>query len=240
MDRNAFQSTGHYTKIVILSGIECSQLDLSFLNTFGQLTDLRLENINNIQNCLPTLPPLPNLSKLEIDNCIGMHQLDTTLQTTQMFYNPNHNYTNIPNFPILINGLETFKLSGRKNCVDELLNDEAISRIMNWLDDSSTKTLRELQFEDLKQMTEVPRIVPNPVSFFNVVNKLWMFNTNISSIRAGTIVFSAPVSVFGLVASGLKEIEPGAIQGIFFSLAKLLKCYLYSNNLIIIYGDLIL
>jgi len=194
IDEEAFRSTKQYTKNLILNRIECSLLNLNFLSGFEKLTKLTFANIDNIHNCLPTLPSLRNLIKLEIDNCVGMHQLY--------------------NFPKLTNGLESVQLFGRENYFDELWDDATISRVTDWLLDSSANTLKELQFEDLKQMTKIP----HQISSFKSLNKLWMFNTNISSIRAGTIVFAVPVSVLGIEASGLKEIEPGAIQGIFLVL----------------------
>lgn len=192
VDHEAFTSTKQYTKKVILNRIECSLLNLNFLSGFGQLKSLTFANMNNIHNCLPTLPFLPNLTKLRFDNCLGMHQLK--------------------NFPKLTKRLESLTVFGHENSIENLWDDATISRVLDWLIDSSVNALEELQFGNLKQMTQVPR----QISSFKALTNLWMFNTSISSIRSGTLLFSG--SVLGIVANGLKEIEPDAMQGTFFVL----------------------
>ncbi len=54
VDDDAFRSTKGYTKIFRIGGVDCTQLDLSFLSGFDKLTEFTFSNIYNIQHCLPS------------------------------------------------------------------------------------------------------------------------------------------------------------------------------------------
>jgi len=194
IDRNAFRSTKDYTSSIILNTMDCINLDLNFISGFSRLAHFQLSNIDNIQNCFPTLPPLPSLSQLWIDY-------------------PTAERNEIRDFPVLVKGIRWFifrgfwKNSGKEN----KWQDKAISRMVDWLLCSSENTLETLEISRLEKLTRVPP----QIGLFKTLQKLNHHELkNLATIRKGDFSFSVPVSELYLENNGIKEIEPGAFQGI--------------------------
>jgi len=192
VDANAFRSTKSYTNKFTINMIDCSLLDLDFLSGFDELTELGLYNIYNIQHCLSNLPYLPRLTKLSFKHCAGMNELY--------------------NFPALVNGLRDFRFQNddiTKFQSTQIINDETVDRIMDWLLLSSTNTLEEISIIYMNQVTRVPQ----KIASFKALRKLWLYNNNISTIKSGAFSFSFPVYVLDISDNGINEIEPGAFHG---------------------------
>ena len=187
VDANAFRSSKSYTHEFTINFIDCTQLDLGFLAGFDRLTKLALFNIDNIQHCLPGLLPLPRLTTLDIEYCTGMDKLNS--------------------FPTLKNGLKEVKFMG------SAYNDETVDRLMDWILLSSANTLKEMTVAERYQ--PVTR-VPHQITSFKALEKLWLYGNQISTIKSGAFSFSVPVLYLNIHDNGIKEIEPGAFQGIIY------------------------
>jgi len=189
VDVNAFQSTKYYTNTLELKNIDSSQLDLGFLFGFNQLTVLRFHNFHHIQKSLPNLPLLPKLTSLELYNVVGLNDANIIFPT------------------LSTGGLETFKFikSG-------MHSDASVSRMLDWILLSSAKTLETLIIDSIG-ITEIPSQIPS----FTALEYLDLGNNSISTIKNGALRFSVPVSRLWLAANKIKSIEPGAFQGIYFS-----------------------
>jgi len=172
--------------------INCNLLDLGFLSGFDKLTHLDFDNIYNIQHCFPSLPPLPRLTMLHIEFSTGLNELI--------------------NFPTLINGLKDIRFLGGVdcNCTNKDINDETADRIVDWLLLSSSNTLQGMSISKMNQVTRVP----HKIASFKALRSLQLFKNVISTIKSGAFSFSVPVSLLDIFGNGIKEIEPGAFQGI--------------------------
>jgi len=191
VDPNAFRSTKNYTRKVTLNNFDCNLLDLIFLSGFEKLTDIHFANLWNIEFCFPSLPPLPRFAKLSVEFCVGMNELYS--------------------FPILQNGLKVAVFLGFDDTSLRMYNDATVDRILEWLLLSSANTLKEINIERMNQITQVPRQIPS----FKALRKLGLESNNISAIRTGAFMFSLPVITLHIEGNGIKEIEPGAFQGMF-------------------------
>lgn len=193
VDPNAFRFTKSYTKKFFLNHIDCTLLDLNFLKGFDKLTTVHFTNVWNIQFCLPSLPPLPSLSMMEIEYCSGLDK----------FYE----------FPMLTNGLKAFVIRGFENDISErIFTDKTVGRILEWVLLSSSDTLEELGIENSTQVTQVPR----QLSSFKTLRWLWIYSNNITTIKKGAFIFTAPVYILDIKENGIKEIEQGAFEGMNF------------------------
>lgn len=194
IDHNAFRSTKDYTDSITLNIMDCIHLDLRFLSGFSKLTQFQLSNIDNIQSCFPTLPPLPSLSQLWI-------------------VYPTADRNEIRDFPVLAKGLKWFIFGGffENGSDEDEWQDTAINRIVDWLLCSSVNTLETLEISRLEKVTRVP---PQIGSFkaLQILNHHEL--KNLETIRKGDFSFSLPVKEVFLNSNGIKEIEPGAFQGI--------------------------
>ena len=189
VDANAFRSTKSYTNQFKIHTIDCTNLNLGFLSGFDKLIYLDLTNIFNIQYCLPSLPPLPNLNYLDISYCTGMNHLNI--------------------FPTLTNGLKGFSFDGDVDNIMTSYNDDTVGRIIDWLLLSSANTLKDLGITYMNRMTRIP----NKIASFKALERLWLNENNISTIKFGAFSFSVPVSLLHIGGNEMKEIEPGAFQG---------------------------
>jgi len=187
VDADAFRSTKSYTEIFTIENIDCTHLDLGFLSGFDRLTNLTFYSINNIHHCLPSLPPLPSLAKLHFVYCYEMNELKY--------------------FSALNNRLKDVSFVGGK------INDETVDRIMDQLLRSSANTLEQLEISWMHGAVQVTR-VPQNIGSFKALRKLDLSYNNISTVKSGELSFSVPVSVLCIQGNGIKEIEPGAFQGI--------------------------
>lgn len=187
VNRYAFRSTKSHTQKLYLSEIDCSNLNLSFLQGFDNLRVLIFSNIFNIQHCFPTLPPLFSLKNLDFNQCSGMNRFHS--------------------FPNLITGLETARFRPYDEL--EVWNDRIMSQFMDWLLISSAQTLENLIIENNKYMNEIPYQMPS----FIALKKLSLKNNAISIIESGALSFIAPVVDMYLSDNAIAEIEPGAFQG---------------------------
>ncbi len=205
VDQNAFRSTKSYTKTLNLNRMDCFLLDFNFLSGFDKLSELYLSNIQNIQMCLPSLPSLPSLTTLAIEYPTGMNELYS--------------------FPVLQNGLKIAKFVGSPYLPPEMsMTDVTFNRIMDWILISSENTLEELGVSNMAQVTEVPRQIPS----FKALRKFWLHSNNISTIKNGSLYFTAPVSLLNIKENGITDIEPNAFQGFNFPVFYVLK--IYSGN----------
>jgi len=192
VDVDAFRSAKSYTKEFTINIIDCVLLDLGFLAGFDKLNNLTFSNINNIQYCFPSLPPLPRLIQLKLEHCSGMNE--------------------VYNFPKLTNRLNSFQFSNdnlTKFDSNKIINDETVDRIMDWLLISSANTLEEMGIVGMNQVTRVP----DKITSFKALRKLWFYDNNIFMIKSGAFSFSVPVSLLNIKDNGIKEIESGAFQG---------------------------
>ena len=189
VDADAFRSTKGYTEIFRIGGVDCTQLDLSFLSGFDKLTEFTFSNIYNIQHCLPSLPPLPKLTSLSFKYCTGMNELI--------------------NYPNLTNGLKDVTFFADVVNIHETYNDETVDRIMNWLLLSSATTLKNILIRGMNQVTRVPK----KISSFTALSAISMYHNNISIIEYGAFSFSVPVSILNLEGNGINNIEPYAFKG---------------------------
>ncbi len=188
VDANTFLSTKSYTNNFTIGIIDCTLLDLGFLSGFEKLIHLNLWSIYKIHHCFPKLPPLPRLTSLHFEFCSGMNELNI--------------------FPTLTNELKDAKFFGSKD-KDEAYNDDTVDRLMDWLLLSSANTLEEMTIVKMNQVTRAP----HKISSFKALRKLWLFSHNISTIKSGAFSFSVPVSLLNIQGNRIREIEPGAFQG---------------------------
>jgi len=189
VDANAFRSTKSFTNNFTIGRFDCTLLDLKFLSGFDKLTQLYLHNIYNIHNCLPSLPPLPRLVTFFLKYCTGMNNLNI--------------------FPSLTNGLEKVRFYSTVTNIHTHYNDEIVDRIINWLLLSSANTLEEMTIINMDQMTRVPHKIPS----FKALKNVWLQDNRISTIKSGSFSFSVPVSLLNIQGNRIREIEPGAFQG---------------------------
>jgi len=114
-------------------------------------------------------------------------------------------------FPILQNGLKVVSFFGFDDTPLRMYNDETVDRIMEWLLRSSSNTLKEIHVAKMNQITQVP----SQIASFKALRKLGLESNNISTIRTGSLMFSLPVITLHIEGNGIKEIEPGAFQGMY-------------------------
>ena len=144
--------------------------------------------MQNVHHSLPTLPSdLPNLQLLDFQGCSGLRELT--------------------NFPNLTNGLTFFSLKA----VSEILDDETLSKMLDWVLLSSSNTLEYLRIEESNSITQVPQ----HISSFKALKSLIFRYNNVSTIKTGLFNLTAPVTYLHLHANGIKFIEPGAFHGKF-------------------------
>jgi len=168
--------------------LDGSQLDWGFLLGFNQLTNLTLVTVYHVEKSLPTLPLLPKLTLLEMNDVRGL------------------NTDSIITFPTLsTGGLKTFAFRQ-----SEKHSDASVSRILDWILLSSSKTLEILKIS-LIGITEIPSQIPS----FTALTYLNLGSNSISTIKNGALIFSVPVSALELGQNKINSIEPGAFQGKF-------------------------
>lgn len=189
VDANAFLSTRNFTKALKIENMNCSHLDLHFLNGFNQLTNLTMNNMRDIHVCANTLPVFPRLTTLNLHS----------------------SYSTLDFFPLLTNGLKVALFWGNEDYPDYTLHDENIDQTMDWLLLSSSNTLEELTIKQMRRLTRVPR----QISSFKALRKLWLNENGLSTIKPGALSFSAPVSSLNIFGNGITEIKPGSFQGNF-------------------------
>lgn len=185
--RNAFRSTKQFTKTIFFFGIDCSELDFSFLIGFEKLVNLTLSNCFYIEISFTTLPLLPSLSILDLTEVQGFQDMET--------------------FPILAKGLTYAAFVSRE--YEAILTDAAVSKILDWILLSSADSLEHLTLERNYHITKMPK----QISSFKALNYLNMKKCNIRSIKSGELSFSVPVKTLILLDNLIKDIEPGAFQG---------------------------
>jgi len=189
----AFQSTKTFTKSFTVTSIDCSLLDFTFLSGFDQLTDLSFWGVWKIQRCLSSLPSLKSLTTLSFGDSNGLSELYRS------------------DLPTLTNGLKSITFNGEQyDFPDYALTTKSLDRVLDWLLISSSGTLESMTITKMTKLTQVPVQIPS----FKALRKLWLYATNISTIKTGALAFPGPLYSLYLANNNIQEIEPGAFQGI--------------------------
>ena len=186
VDTNAFLTSTNRVTQVTITPCDLSELDLSFLSTFHNLTNLILSSNLNVHQALKTLPhPLPSLNTLNLYASRGMNE--------------------IFDFPILENGLTTVDVGGTS------IDSSAASRILNWLIKSSADTLSTL-YLDSNSLTALPP----QITSLNKLIYLELSYNQIKTVRTGELRFNSAITNLYLRANLIENIQAGAFQGKIF------------------------
>jgi len=162
VDQNAFRSTRNATTYIGINTCDLSQLNWSFLNGFNILAQVTVGSSSNLHQTFSSLPELPNLKVLDFYSCSG----------------GLNEWTEFPN---LVRGLDAFYL-----WFSTQLSDEAMSRILDWILISSSKTLQKLSIfaNDLKNF-------PKEIQLFQGIGKLYIDNNLITTLKTSDLAFSS-------------------------------------------------
>lgn len=189
IDRNAFRSSSSTLSKFVIENCDVSQLDLSFLTGFTNLTELIFSGTTNIHKCLPTMPyGFNHLVSLIIYLSKGMAELTT--------------------FPQLYVGLETFHVTGEYGRTPD--DGAAAGRVLDWLVETSSHTLKKLGQSAMEDLTEVPEQILS----FKRLDTIHLENNAITTVKSGAFKFSSvPGKELSLSYNELSLIEPNAFQG---------------------------
>lgn len=162
MDENAFRSTRNATTYIGINTCDLSQLNWSFLNGFNILAQITIGSSSNLHQTFSSLPELPDLKVLDFYSCSG----------------GLNDWTEFPN---LVRGLDAFYL-----WFSTQLSDEAMSRILNWILVSSSRTLQKLSIfaNDVKSF-------PKEIQLFQGIGNLYIDNNLIMTLETGDLAFQS-------------------------------------------------
>nr|CAG4641628.1 EOG090X04MD [Eurycercus lamellatus] len=182
VDPDAFDKT-RQSLAFALNGCDSSRLNFDFLNGFDSLSRLELDNVLGLDQSMPTLPVLENMITLFTTGCTGFRDWNQFPQVTENF--------------------SFFQIS------DSDADDEAISRVLAWLAESTQpKGLRDLFLMDNALLTRVP----GEIREFKGLDVFQLTGANIPNIASGAFDLD---DINGLVLSNnnVESIETGAFQG---------------------------
>ena len=100
------------------------------------------------------------------------------------------------------------------NLVGLHLSDQSISRILEWLLESSTNTLTALAIQGM-DMTKIPREISQ---FVKLDDLEIMGNSAPMTLQSGSLSFKSQIHLLWLTYSEINTIEPGVFQGIMIQL----------------------
>lgn len=161
-----------------------SQTDMTFLNEFSVLNELRIERTNNI-NSFSTLPAItmPALKTLAITNCTGL------------------NSAGFPNLTPAL--LERLNLNG-----NALTDTEAANILFALGASSSVSSLLELSLAN-NALTKVPRAT----SFSKLSSYDISGGSTINFVSQSSLLFTNPMTFIGLKDLSITAMEGGAFSG---------------------------
>ena len=192
VDPAAFRSSSAALAHFAISNCDLTNLELQFLTGFTKLSHISIHASKNIHlsGLGTTLPAnLPRLSSILIANTSGLIEL-------------------MP-LPHLKDGLDSFSLADHH---DQVVDDFAASRLLDWLLFKSSKRLSRLTLS-AGELSRIPEQVP----LFTNLDRLDLSNNSIPmAVPALSLSFAVPVKAIDLSGSKIHSIAPGAFRGIFF------------------------
>ncbi len=184
-DLESFRSNRQSTTSFSIIGCDLNLLNLNFLAGFENLSGLFFDYSTDVQTSLMSLPVLPALSDLAFGHC------------------PDFGSTN--SFPTLSNGIALLSLN------DNEWNDERMSRILDWILESSIDSLLELFIYG-----DALTVPPQQITRFKRLNFLWLRdNTAPLTLKRGSLSFQFPVYVLDVSNNPQLIIEAEAFQGVY-------------------------
>ena len=233
VDPAAFSFSKNYTTRLVLRSCDLAQTNWSFLTGFGNLSDIFFETSADPHKTLSTtLPDLPSLSRMWFSECSGLEGWTTFPNLTRGLaefvlannLKPIDIGNGTSNSSLSITGLLTSILQPLSNLLERWapsfltakieLNDEHVSRILGWVQQSSSSTLERLLLTEDYQSK-----IPKEISAFTKLVSFSMSaygSDEIGGVQltSGSLSFASPPQMVQL-DFGIKKIEPNSFKGDF-------------------------
>lgn len=183
VSKNAFQSSKTYATDLIISNCNLELTDFSFLTSFNNLSFIGFSENVGLQYSLQSLAnPLPKLNTIWAEGT---------------------SFNEIEQFPVLSSQLGVLTL------INANLDDEAVSRILDWAAVSSSATMGSISFP-YNHLTKFP----SKASKFTAVRFISIEHNWIATLPANAVNLIAPDSVTVLLnGNGIRTIESNAFKG---------------------------
>lgn len=187
---DAFASSRTTAYFVSFYRGDFSQFDFQFLAGFDRLGQIDISECYNVHLAeWAAMPSLPGLEYFTIQRSTGLNEWS--------------------NFPTFSQGLLRLHLPGN------VIEDEAIDRIVNWTVTESGNKLEWLDIHSNK-LTRIPMHIPQFTKLrFLDLSRQAIYGSGMEVIHAESLVFRSS-TFFGLVLDhcNISTIEPGAFAGI--------------------------
>ena len=195
IDPNAFNLSSKTLRELCIINCDLEHLNFSFLTGFNQFRVLKIKNPSNIEKVKWNhLSLLPNLKELEIT-------INEELQNDWNEWNNWNAWT--LQLRSLTNRLEKFTCYAG-------VDDEAADRLLQWLLNSSVKSLEFLEMNQAK----ITRIPPGISKFQYLIDlKISCNDTKIKMLAKNSIKFNILPQTISIYKCGISELQPGAIEG---------------------------